>query len=147
MPYTYEYPRPAVTVDAIIAHRKNEDIFVLLIRRKNEPFAGIWALPGGFVDEQETLKQACRRELEEETGLRGIPLKQFHCFGKPGRDPRGHTVSIAYFGVVNEQYVLVAGDDAADVRWCNLHDLPDMAFDHEEILKRFSGKLRQLKVI
>lgn len=147
MGYTYEYPRPAVTVDAIIIARKYDDFQVLLIRRKNDPYKGYWALPGGFVDGQETLKQACKRELQEETGLTGVPLKQFHTFGKLGRDPRGHTVSVVYYSVVNECYNLKGADDAEEARWFPLNDLPDMSFDHEDILKKFSGKLRALKIV
>ncbi|MCL3782042.1 NUDIX hydrolase [Prolixibacteraceae bacterium JC049] len=147
MGYTYEYPRPALTVDAIIVAKRYDDFQVLLIRRKNDPFKGYWALPGGFVDAQESLKQACKRELQEETGLTGVPLKQFHTFGKPGRDPRGHTVSVVYYSVVNECYKLQGGDDAEEARWFPLKDLPDMSFDHEEILKKFNSKLRFLKII
>lgn len=147
MGYTYDYPRPALTVDAIVIARKYDDFQVLLIRRKNDPFKGHWALPGGFVDGDETLKQACRRELEEETGLKGIHLKQFHTFGNPGRDPRGHTVSVVYYSVVNECFNVTASDDAVDARWFPLKDLPDIAFDHEDILRRFTLKLRPLKII
>ncbi|TKG89617.1 NUDIX hydrolase [Puteibacter caeruleilacunae] len=147
MAYTYQYPRPALTVDAIVVCKKYDELYVLLIKRKNEPFQGAWALPGGFVDENESLKQACRRELQEETGLNGILLKQFHTFGKPGRDPRGHTVSVAYYGIVNELHNVSGYDDAIDAKWIPLDNLPEMAFDHEEILKKFKSKLRQLKVV
>ena len=91
--YTYEYPRPAVTVDIVIATRE-ESPRVLLIRRKNEPFAGCWALPGGFVEMDETLESAARRELHEETGVKTKALVQLGTFGDPGRDPRGRTISV-----------------------------------------------------
>src|SRR5262249_17350665 len=98
--FCYDYPRPAVTVDAVIVTRE-ERPRVLLIRRQHEPFAGMWALPGGFVDMDETLEASARRELEEESGVRVEALEQLHTFGDPGRDPRGRTVSVVYLGRVD----------------------------------------------
>ncbi len=132
--YCYEYPRPAVTVDMVLATRTLPRR-VLLIRRKHDPFAGKWALPGGFVDENEDLDAAARRELREETGLEQVALEQLHTFGTPGRDPRGHTVSVVYLAEVDaDQVQPQAADDAAAVAWHALDQLPPLAFDHADIL-------------
>jgi 8-oxo-dGTP diphosphatase len=132
--YVYEYPRPAVTVDIVIVTRSPKPR-VLLIRRRNEPFAGCWALPGGFVDMDETLEAAARRELLEETGVHAKDLVQLHTFGDPGRDPRGRTISVAYLAVVNADKLKPhAADDAAEVGWFSLTRPPSLAFDHREIL-------------
>jgi 8-oxo-dGTP diphosphatase len=133
--FTYEYPRPAVTVDIVIATRERKPR-VLLIRRKHEPFAGCWALPGGFVDMDEPLEAAARRELLEETGVRAARLVQLHTFGDPGRDPRGRTVSVVYLAHVDARRVAPrAADDAAEVGWFALARLPKLAFDHRDILR------------
>src|SRR5690242_1603604 len=97
--YCYEYPRPAVTVDIVIVTRERRPR-VLLIRRKHDPFAGVWAIPGGFVDMDESLEAAARRELREETGVEVAELEQLHAFGDPGRDPRGRTIAVAYLARV-----------------------------------------------
>jgi 8-oxo-dGTP diphosphatase len=132
--YTYDYPRPAVTVDAVIVTRQQKPR-VLLIRRKGAPFAGMWAIPGGFVDMDEPLEEAARRELREETGVRVSRLEQLHTFGDPGRDPRGRTISVVYLGRANPSQVKPrAADDAVEVAWHSLHRLPRLAFDHAEIL-------------
>jgi 8-oxo-dGTP diphosphatase len=132
--YVYEYPRPAVTVDIVIVTRSPKPR-VLLIRRKYEPFAGCWALPGGFVDMEETLEAAARRELLEETGVHAKDLVQLRTFGDPGRDPRGRTISVAYLAVVNADKLKPhAADDAAEVGWFSLTRPPSLAFDHREIL-------------
>jgi 8-oxo-dGTP diphosphatase len=133
--YTYDYPRPAVTVDVVIATRERRPR-VLLIRRKQQPFAGMWALPGGFIEMEETLEAAARRELLEETGIR-VPrrLEQLHTFGDPGRDPRGRTISVVFLALVDaDQLEPRAADDAADVAWHTLHRPPPLAFDHRQIL-------------
>ncbi len=130
--YQYPYPRPSVTVDIIVFDRKKEN--VLLIERKNEPFKNSWALPGGFVDKDEALDKAAYRELEEETGIRSINLKQFYTFGNPGRDPRGHTVSIVYWGIIQNIKQVRAGDDALNTKWFSITVLPKLAFDHLDIL-------------
>src|ERR1700754_2161507 len=107
-PYCYDHPRPSVTADAVLLYRDGERIEVLLIKRAREPFKGTWALPGGFVDQDESLERAAARELKEETGLEGIRLEQLGAFGDPGRDPRGHTVSVAFVALL-ENRVQAAG--------------------------------------
>jgi 8-oxo-dGTP diphosphatase len=124
MPYTYEYPHPSVTVDMVVFTLRGDDLAVLLIKRKNDPFKGHWALPGGFVDENEALERAAARELEEETGLTHPRFEQLGAFGDPGRDPRGHTVSVAYLSYIGaERAVITAGDDAAEAKWHSLAEL------------------------
>jgi 8-oxo-dGTP diphosphatase len=132
--FTYDYPRPAVTVDIAIVSRERKPR-VLLIRRKNDPFAGMWAIPGGFVEMDESLIEAARRELDEETGVRTLHLEQLHTFGDPGRDPRGRTISVVYLALVNPKRLKPkAADDAAEVGWHPLDQLPPLAFDHDQIL-------------
>jgi 8-oxo-dGTP diphosphatase len=132
--YTYDYPRPAVTVDVVIVTRE-ERPRVLLIRRKHDPFAGMWAIPGGFVNMDEGLEDAARRELREETGVQARRLEQLHAFGDPGRDPRGRTISVAYLAQVDHGRLKPrAADDAAEVAWHPLHRPPRLAFDHAAIL-------------
>lgn len=134
--YTYDYPRPAVTVDAVVFRRNDLGKWeVLLIKRKNEPFSNYWALPGGFVDENETLEEAVQRELYEETSLKGLQLTQLRAFSKPDRDPRGRTISIAFVGVLRENVVVNPQDDAKDTKWFCIENLPRLAFDHEEIIQ------------
>jgi len=132
--YVYEYPRPMVTVDAVVFCGRIASRHVALIRRRNEPYAGCWALPGGFVDMDESLDVAALRELEEETGLCGITLRQFHAFGNPGRDPRGRNICIAYVGLLPETTQLQAADDAAEAAWFPIEALPPLAFDHDKIV-------------
>ena len=139
--FSYDYPRPALTVDLVVTTRETRPR-VLLIRRKKDPFAGSWALPGGFVDENERLADAARRELEEETGAKVADLEQLYTAGDPGRDPRGWTVSVAYLARVNFADVEpVAADDAAEVGWFPLDDLPALAFDHAMLLARARARL------
>src|SRR5262249_43736104 len=125
--FVYDYPRPAVTVDAVIVTREAK-ARVLLIRRKHAPFAGAWALPGGFVDMDEPLEVAARRELFEETGLRVQRLEQLYTFGAPDRDPRGRTISVVYLGRVGAAAQRSrAADDAAEVGWHNILRPPPLA--------------------
>jgi 8-oxo-dGTP diphosphatase len=132
--YAYDFPRPAVTVD-VIALSDEAWPHVLLIRRKHEPFADCWALPGGFVEMEEGLEAAARRELLEETGLTAKRLIQLHTFGDPGRDPRGRTISVVYLTRVSRRRARPqAADDAAAVAWYPLRKLPRLAFDHARIL-------------
>ena len=132
--FTYQYPRPAVTVDMVVLHRTTSGLEILLIERLNNPFAGCWALPGGFVDENEDLADAAARELREETNLVGVELHQFGAFGKPDRDPRGHTITVAYWGYTDNPQLASAADDAKTLRWFPINQLPPLAFDHAEII-------------
>lgn len=139
--HTYDYPRPALTVDIVIATREARPR-VLLIRRKSEPFAGRWALPGGYVDENERISDAARRELKEETGVEAAELEQLYTAGDPGRDPRGWTVSVAHLAQVDPDAVKpVAADDADGVGWFPLDELPPLGFDHAMLLARAKARL------
>ena len=133
--YCYDHPRPAVTVDIVLFHRAKRGSHVLLIKRRREPFKDQWALPGGFVDENESLEAAAARELREETGLDGIQLEQIGAFGEPGRDPRGHTVSIAFGALIDDLPDTEAADDAEEVAWQVVARPPALAFDHKKILR------------
>jgi 8-oxo-dGTP diphosphatase len=132
--FCYQFPRPAVTVDIVLFHRFQR-LEVLLIKRRKEPFKDRWAFPGGFVDEHESLENAAARELQEETGLKGIKLKQIGAFGDPGRDPRGHTVSVVFAAVLEKRQEARAADDASDAQWHSARRPPKLAFDHKQILK------------
>jgi 8-oxo-dGTP diphosphatase len=139
--YQYDYQRPSVTVDIVIVTREPHPR-VLLIRRKSDPFAGAWALPGGFVDPGEPLAAAAERELKEETGVADVDLEQLAAFGDPGRDPRGWTVSVAFLARVAADTTAMAADDAAKVGWHRLDKLPKkLAFDHATILERTRARL------
>ncbi len=141
MPHTYEYPRPAVTVDCAIFNLASKKPMILLIRRGGEPFKGSYALPGGFVNIDETAETAAARELFEETGLKlGAPLMQIGAFSAVDRDPRGRVISIAYFGITDQTEV-TAGDDAVAAEWFDARELPDLAFDHAEIIVHAMSEL------
>jgi 8-oxo-dGTP diphosphatase len=144
MAYTYEYPRPALTVDCVIfGLDESHQLKVLLIQRKNDPFAGRWALPGGFVDMDESLEAAALRELEEETGVRDVFIEQLFTFGAPERDPRGRVVSVAYYALVNlSEHPVEAASDARWVEWFPVQELPPLAFDHDKILQMATNRLR-----
>jgi 8-oxo-dGTP diphosphatase len=141
MIYTYQYPRAALTVDCVVFGFDGLGLEVLLIRRGLPPFRGRWALPGGFVRLDETLEEAARRELEEETGLRGVFLEQLQTFGGVKRDPRERVVSVAYFALVKPAAV-TAATDAAEAKWFPVCDLPSLAFDHADILAAALTRLR-----
>lgn len=136
-----------VAVDAVVfGYDAEEGVSVLLIKRKFEPFQKSWALPGGLVKEEESLEEAVRRELREESGVDVTYLEQLYSFGKPDRDPRNRVVSITYYGLVRpKDYQLSAQTDAEDVAWFNINKLPKLAFDHKQIvdaaIKRLRGKL------
>ena len=119
VPYTYDFPRPGVTVDVVLATAgPRGELQVLLIERGHDPFAGTWALPGGFVDEHEDLEVAARREMREETHLELGPMVQLGAYGTPHRDPRGHTVGVVFLAVCGPgELEPEAGDDAAECRW------------------------------
>lgn len=141
--YTYDYPRPSVTVDMVIVTREKKPR-VLLIRRKHPPFVGKWAIPGGFVEMEETLEAAAQRELFEETTLRALKLEQLHTFGDPGRDPRGRVISVAYLALVDPRKLKPqAADDAAEVGWHDLTHPPALAFDHAKILACARQRLKE----
>ena len=123
-----------VTVDLLIFKSKAGTNFILLIKRKNDPFKDCWALPGGFVDENEDLEVAALRELQEETQIKIDHLEQLKAFGKPYRDPRSHVVSIAFTGFVTFETHAIASDDAKEAKWFSVNDLPKLAFDHDEII-------------
>lgn len=147
MSYTYKYPRPALTVDCIIFGWDGQNLKILLIQRANDPYQGHWALPGGFVEPEEELKDAALRELEEETGIKGLFVEQLFTFGRPDRDPRGRVVSVGYYALINlNEYEVKASSDAGDARWFFFDELPALAFDHENILdvsyKRLQAKVR-----
>lgn len=125
----------SVTTDCVIFFRNNLKPKVLLVKRKNDPFEGQWALPGGFLEDEEPLEDGARRELKEETGLEIQKLQQLHTFGTPGRDPRGRTISITFWGEVGTEEAVKGNDDAMDANWFDLNDLPQLAFDHSEILR------------
>lgn len=148
----------ALTADCVVFTMQRDDLAVLLVRRKHAPFEGAWALPGGFVDPGERLEKAAARELAEETGLRGVRLEQLGAFGDPGRDPRGHTVTVAFLAfTLAERSRVVAGDDAAHAAWVPLRELPidgpirarrgakapELAFDHATIIRAARERLRQ----
>ncbi len=136
MSRSYEHPRPALTADCVLVAHVDDRPCVLLIERAQPPFAGHWALPGGFVDEGEDLEPAARRELLEETGLQIGALRQIGAWGTPGRDPRGWVVSVVFRGDVDASTLQPqAGDDAARVAWHPVDALPDLAFDHGDILR------------
>ncbi|MEO0475841.1 MAG: NUDIX domain-containing protein [Planctomycetota bacterium] len=147
MNYSYEYERPALTVDIVVFALDEDGLQVMLIERDLEPFAGRWAIPGGFVRVDETLDEAARRELQEETGLRDIYLEQLYTFGGIDRDPRERIVTVAYYALVNLQgHDVKASTDARNAAWFNIDDLPDLAFDHDAVLdaalERLQGKVR-----
>ncbi len=135
-----------LTVDAVVFGYEEGKISVLLIKRKYEPFKDKWAIPGGFVLNDESLEEAVQRELQEETGVKINYLEQLYTFGNPSRDPRGRVVSIAYFGLVRPNtFKISASTDAAEVAWFNIDELPKLSFDHKEILEiaisRLQGKI------
>ncbi|MEG1573004.1 MAG: NUDIX hydrolase [Bacteroidales bacterium] len=145
--FSYAYPRPALTVDAAVFAKCEEINYILLIERLQYPFANTWALPGGFVEEDETLEWAVSRELKEETSLRlkdyGIVLTPFKAYSEPDRDPRGRTVSMVFSAIldVDELPEILGQDDAKNAKWINIDSLPSLAFDHSKILQDLRSTL------
>ncbi len=135
--YTYNYPRAALTVDAIVFVKEKNELLVLLIERGREPFINKWALPGGFIEMDETLEAACKRELFEETGLKADKMTQFKTYDAIDRDPRHRTISVIYYTELNEKQQVKGGDDASRAEWFPITDLPELAFDHKQILDEF----------
>jgi len=138
MAYSYPYPHPSVTVDILLCYKNDIELSLLLIKRKNDPYKDCWALPGGFVDEHEPLIEAARRELLEETSINFPDLKQFRAYGDKDRDPRGHTISIVYYAFIcGNKPEAHANDDAKELKWFALNQLPPLAFDHKKIIDEF----------
>lgn len=140
--YCYKYPHPAVTTDCVIFGYEDMKLKVLLIERGREPYIGKWAFPGGFIQMEETVEQGALRELKEETGLSADYIEQFHCFSDPQRDPRERVISIAFLALVKISEVK-GGDDAAKAQWFDLDKIPQLAFDHDLILRMALQKLRE----
>jgi len=140
--YSYEYPRPALTADSVVFAFNGKSLEVLLIQRGNEPFKGFWALPGGFMNMDETIEQCTARELEEETTLKDVNLRPFGCFSTVDRDPRGRVVTISSYALVRKTQVQGC-DDAADAQWFEVDELPNLAFDHNIMIERALEKLRE----
>lgn len=134
MSYTYKYPRPTVTVDCVVITHKAEPR-VLFIKRGGEPFKDCWAIPGGFMEKDETTEQCAVRELKEETSIVISDLHQIGVHSKVDRDPRGRTVSVAYLAITDKIQIAVGQDDAAEVKWWLLTALPEMAFGHDDIMR------------
>lgn len=144
--FCYDHPRPAVTVDIILFVFQEEQLRVLLIRRANDPFKGKWALPGGFVGENEDLYDAALRELKEETNVSNVYLEQLYTVGKPDRDPRTRVITVAYFALLSAEEVaqqeVHGASDAGEARWWDIYSLPELAFDHRQILDYALQRLR-----
>ena len=140
--HVYDYPHPAVTVDVAIFTILEDSLRILLIQRKNPPFQSAWALPGGFVDIDESLKHAAWRELKEETGIHAAYLEQFYTFGHPRRDPRERVITVAYLALLPPDKVTTeAGSDAERAEWFDVKALPELAFDHPKIVARALHRL------
>lgn len=142
MAVTYRYPHPAVTTDIVIFTIRNHELKVLLIKRALPPHKGEWALPGGSIRLEEGLEECARRELEEETGVSGVYLEQLYSFGKPDRDPRERGITVAYYALIpSDKLKIKAASDAAGTSWFGMQELPELAFDHQEILKLAQQRL------
>lgn len=141
--YTYDYPHPAVTTDCVIfGYDNKEGLSVLLVERGLDPFKGCWAFPGGFMKIDEDAETGARRELKEETGLETVHIEQFGCFTDVNRDPRERVITIAYFALVRKTDVR-GGDDAAQARWFPISQIPELAFDHADMLRIALCKLKE----
>ena len=142
MPFTYRYPHPAVTIDIVIFTIRQDELKVLLIKRALPPHRNQWALPGGFIKLEESLEEGAKRELQEETGVTGVYLEQLYTFGRPDRDPRERVITVAYYALIpSDELEPKAASDAENVSWFGLKELPDLAFDHKEILKMAHQRL------
>lgn len=140
--FCYRYPHPAVAVDCVIFGYDGSNIKVLLIQRKNYPYKTSWAFPGGFINMNETAEEAACRELEEETGLKGVVVRQLYTYTDIERDPRERVISIAHYALTRITEVK-AGDDAKNVRWFPLNEIPSLAFDHDIILNKALNTLKE----
>lgn len=132
--FTYRYPHPAVTTDCVIFGFDGKELWILLIERGQEPCKGMLAFPGGFMQIDETLEECARRELKEETTLEVEKMEQFRAFSSVGRDPRERVISVAFFGLVKMAAVR-GGDDAKSAQWVRIDEVPQLAFDHDDILR------------
>ena len=142
--YTYKYPHPAVTTDSVIFGFDGSSINILLIERGGEPCKGAWALPGGFLNMDETVEEGAKRELQEETNIEDVYLEQFHVFSEVNRDPRERVLTVAFFALVSKNELqVVAGDDASNARWFEWNHLPTLAFDHAEIIRMARERLQE----
>lgn len=138
-----KYERPSVTVDVVMMSLRQKDLQVLLVKRRSWPYEGMWAIPGGFVNIDESLEDAAKRELQEETQVENVYLEQLYTFGEPGRDPRTRVITVVYFALLDSERLQVkAASDAADVDWFPVYDLPQLAFDHQQILEYTLNRLR-----
>lgn len=137
-------PKISLTVDGVVfGYDPTPKVSVLLVKRKYDPYKDLWAIPGGFVEQNESLEEAVYRELQEETGVKISYLEQLYTFGTPDRDPRGRVVSVAYFGLVKpDSFKVEAASDAKDVRWFDIKELPKLAFDHTTVLDIAIQRLR-----
>lgn len=140
--YSYKYPHPAVATDCVIFGFDGMKLKILLIQRGIDPFKGKWAFPGGFLKMDESAEEGAMRELKEETNMTATYLEQFHCFSSPNRDPRERVISIAFLALVKTEEVK-GGDDAAKAQWFSMDEIPQLAFDHESILRMAMSKLRE----
>ncbi|MDE6578864.1 MAG: NUDIX hydrolase [Muribaculaceae bacterium] len=146
--YTYNYPRPSVATDCVIFGFDGEKLNLLLVERGAAPFMGCWALPGGFIHQDETLEQCAARELREETNLKNVYLEQFKAYSKVDRDPRTRVISVAFIALVRpSDYEVIAGDDAANAFWFDIKQLPPLAFDHLTIVKEAREHLKEVLVL
>ncbi|MTI30337.1 NUDIX domain-containing protein [Xanthovirga aplysinae] len=140
--YTYPYPRPSVTADCVVLNFTEDQLHILLIQRANEPFKGKWALPGGFMEMEETTKETAERELKEETGLQIKDFLEIGVFDQPHRDPRGRVITLAYLTIIQEVKLnLSPASDAKSAHWFSVKDLPNLAFDHLKIIQKAFQKL------
>jgi 8-oxo-dGTP diphosphatase len=138
-----KYERPSVTVDVVMMSLRQRDLQILLVKRRSWPFEGMWAIPGGFVNIDESLETAAKRELQEETAVQDVYLEQLYTFGDPGRDPRTRVITVVYFALLDSERLQVkAASDAVDVGWFSVYDLPPLAFDHAKILDYTLNRLR-----
>ena len=142
--YSYQYPRAALTVDAVVFSKEQHSLEVLLIQRKHEPWKEMWALPGGFLEVGETCQQGAERELQEETGLQDIELRQFYVFDAVDRDPRERIITVAHYGFANKKNHSPKGnDDAMDAQWFDVNHLPPLAADHHQIIEKALLEIRK----
>ena len=140
--YTYKYPHPAVTTDCVVFGFDGKELMVLLIERGLEPYKGMWAFPGGFIRMNETAEECARRELREETGLELDKVRELGTFSGVNRDPRERVISIAFYSLARHSTVR-GGDDAAKAKWWAIDDIPQLAFDHDYILRQAMKRIRQ----